>query len=369
MQSAPAWDDATWLMAQAYLIGFDAVGIARVDSFAPHTESMCYWVWQGHQGAMQWMQRTLPVRLQPQTRWSDLRAIIVVAATYPAWVTLSAPLPDRGKVSAYAWGRDYHRVLGRRLDRLVQWAEHRWPDAWFRTYVDTGPVAEKLWAVRAGIGWLGKHSNLIHPRLGSWLFLGVILTSKPLPERPHLPIADRCGTCTRCMDVCPTAAIIAPGVVSARRCISYWTIEHPGPIPVSVRPAIGAYLFGCDDCQTVCPWNRWAQAAATFVPYVERMWTDPLKWLRMSTHEFEQQFRGTPLRRLGLWRIRRNALIVLGNRGTASVLPDLETYLRCERDPVLREHAQWAVQQIRMRCRTVRCALRTANAGLDGNTG
>lgn len=359
------WDDTSWIVAQAYLVGFDVVGVAAVDETASATESMFYWLAQGLQADMDWLQRTRAVRLDPRRRWPDLQAVVVVASGYPAWPTLQAPPEGYGRVSCYAWGRDYHRVLGRRLKRLVAWAHRRWPDDWFRWYVDTGPVAEKIWAVRAGVGWIGKHGNVIHPRLGSWTFLGVVLTSRPLRPAPHQAVADRCGTCTRCIDVCPTRAILAPGVVSAHRCISYWTIEHPGPIPAAVRPWIGSYLFGCDDCQTVCPWNRWAQAASSFVPVVQRFRISLREALWMDEAAFHRTFAGTPVHRLGWWRLRRNALVVIGNHGNASLIEDLHRFLAVETDPVLREHAEWALDRLARRYAT----LASMGPGLPPRTG
>jgi epoxyqueuosine reductase len=255
------------------------------------------------------------------------------------------PHPPAGyRIAKYALGGDYHDVILERLKQLcVVMASFGGEQ---KPYVDTGPVLEKPVAAAAGLGWQGKSTILIHRGAGTWLFLGVILTTLEL-EPAVTKEPDRCGSCTRCIDACPTAAIIAPYQMDARKCLAYLTIEHKGAIPVEYREALGDRVFGCDDCLDVCPWNKWAVATreAHFAPRPHPPLRETLAW---TDAQFLEHFKGTPVERLGLARWRRNALTVLGNVGTSADLPAAEAQL-ASADPMVAEHAAWAVDRLRVR--------------------
>jgi epoxyqueuosine reductase len=275
------------------------------------------------------------------------RSVIVCAINYNTSQPYSRQVsdPERGWISRYAWGReDYHQAVMRRL-RLVEnklrVAVTEATALETRCYVDTGPVVERVYAKYAGIGWIGKNTCILNQKLGSWLFLGVILTSVELD--PDLPVPDRCGTCTRCIDACPTDAFIGPYQLDASKCISYLTIEKRGAIPEEMREGIGRHVFGCDICQDVCPWNRKAPAtsAGEFEPR-EELLNPPLEWLaQMTAEEFREKFRGSPVSRAKRSGIRRNAVIAMGNSGDRRFSPVLEVLERDD-DPIVADHARWA---------------------------
>ena len=280
------------------------------------------------------------------------RSVIVAAVNYNTAQPYSTQCGDagRGWISRYAWSReDYHEAVLERLRRVeaaIQ-REVQVPGAGlvFRSYVDTGPLIERVYAKHAGIGWIGKNTCVINQKIGSWLFLGVILTSLDLS--PDLPAPDRCGSCTRCIDACPTQAIVAPGELDARLCISYLTIEKRGEIPESLRDGMGRHVFGCDICQDVCPWNRKAPAtsATAFQPR-EGLVNPALEWLgAMSPEEFRAVFRESPIRRTKLAGLRRNAVIAMGNSGDRKFLPLLKE-IAAEHDSVLAAHAAWSVTKL-----------------------
>jgi len=283
------------------------------------------------------------------------RSVVVCAINYntahPYSTQTPTKGPSRGWISRYAWSReDYHDAVLHRLRQVEN--ELRGMivargDLHFRSYVDTGPLIERVYAKYAGIGWIGKNTCIINQQLGSWLFLGVILTSLDVTENdltPDLPAPDRCGTCTRCITACPTQAIVAPGELDARLCISYLTIEKRGEIPEELRSGMGRHVFGCDICQDVCPWNRKAPvtSVAEFEPR-EGLVNPALDWLAEMQHEeFRTMFRGSPIRRAKLSGLRRNAVIAMGNSGDKKFLPTLKK-LCADSDPVVAEHARWAV--------------------------
>ncbi len=292
------------------------------------------------------------------------RSVIVCAMNYntahPYSTQVQTDDPARGWISRYAWSRtDYHDAVLRRLkqieDDLRSLIEANGNSLQLRSYVDTGPLIERVYAKYAGIGWIGKNTCIINQKLGSWLFLGVILTSlKPTKEptkdnlTSDLPAPDRCGTCTRCIAACPTQAIVAPGELDARLCISYLTIEKRGEIPEELRSGIGRHVFGCDICQDVCPWNRKAPVtcAEEFEP-PERLVNPALDWLaEMQPEKFREVFRGSPIRRAKLSGLRRNAVIAMGNSGDKKFLPKLEK-LSEDSDPVVAEHARWALAELK----------------------
>jgi epoxyqueuosine reductase len=345
--------------------GFDRVGIAPVED-APELEYFPRWIAEGRGGEMKYLEardeqgRLKRASLASAAPWA--RSVVVCAINYNTAQPYSTqvadhPTPDRstevqgrGWISRYAWGQqDYHESVMRRL-RQVEAAMRTACGAdnlVTRCYVDTGPIVERVVAKYAGVGWIGKNTCIIHQKLGSWLFLGVILTSLEL-ER-GLPAPDRCGTCTRCIDACPTDALIAPYQLDSNRCISYLTIEKRGALPEDgeLRAGMGRHIFGCDICQDVCPWNRKAptQQAAEFQPRKELV-NPTLDWLaEMSAEEFRRAFRGSPVRRAKRAGLRRNAVIAMGNSGDRKFLPLLEKLTRDE-DEVVAESAAWAIRKL-----------------------
>ncbi len=325
------------LRAAAQAQGWEAFGVAPIDR-PLRADYLRQWLAEGKQGDMSWLASSLERRLQPRMVLPEARCLIVLGMNY--W----HPAPDRrGRLARYALGADYHHLLLRRLKALCSllrtWGGIQKP------YVDTGPILEKAWAAQAGLGWQGKHTNLIHPRLGNWLFIGTILTTMDLP--PEQEAKDRCGSCTRCLTACPTGAIVAPYQLDARLCISYLTIEHRGPIPRELRRCIGDHLYGCDDCLEVCPWNRWAQRSRE-----ERFAARPLPDLRDMLAWTDEDFRlalsGTPIKRIGLVRWLRNVCVVLGNSGNEADLPAL-SQAAAHSDPLVAEHATWAIEEIQRR--------------------
>jgi epoxyqueuosine reductase len=262
---------------------------------------------------MDWIAQARTVRQDPLQRLPEARSVVVVARNYFSEQPLAPERPS-GRVSRYAWGRDYHRVLDKPLKQLDLFIRDLVPSESFRS-IDTGPVMEKAWAVRAGIGWLGKNGLVIREGLGSWFFLGVIVTTVALA--PDTPVEDRCGTCRRCMDACPTQAIVAPSVIDTRRCIAYHTVENRGDIPIDIRKSCGDKIFGCDVCQEVCPWNRSTVASREedFHPRPNQAWLDLREIENMSKDVFNKRFTGTSLYRAKLEGLRRNVIMVMENLG------------------------------------------------------
>lgn len=303
-----------------------------------------HWLAEGRHGEMGWIER------EPDRR-TDPRRILPGALTVVSLLTFyysepSGEPPEPGRVSRYAWGRDYHNVLGRRLKKLCRALQEAAPGARTAAAVDHRPILEKEWAERAGLGWIGKHSNLITTDAGSWFFLSEIITDLELPpdEGPH---AERCGKCTDCLTACPTGAIVAPYQVDARRCISYLTIELRGPIPVELRPLVGEWIFGCDVCQDVCPWNRFAVPVTdpAFQKNDKRWNGSAEEFLSLTEEQFRQRFEGSPVMRAGRDGFLRNVCVALGNRGAAAALPALRKALEDDSD-LVREHAAWAIEQL-----------------------
>jgi epoxyqueuosine reductase len=360
--------------ASARDAGFDLAGVAGVDDLA-ELEHYPEWIAKGYAGEMKYLEtrdvegRLKRASLHHVTPW--VRSVIVCAMNYNTAQPYSTERtdPQRGWISRYAWTReDYHDAIMRRL-RLVETrlrslvVESETPgttnnesrdisevaaDDTCRTccYVDTGPLVERVYAKYAGVGWIGKNTCILNQKLGSWLFLGVILTSVEL--EPDLPAPDRCGTCTRCIDACPTNAFVGPHELDATRCISYLNIEKRGPIPQELREGMGRHVFGCDICQDVCPWNRKSPAtsAPEFQPRGELV-NPALGWLaEMQGEEFRQIFRGSPVKRTKLHGLRRNALIAIGNSGERDFIPLLEKFVD-EEDQVIAETARWALQKLR----------------------
>lgn len=323
------------LQSLAIELGFDAFGVAPV-ALSLRRDYYETWIARGQHGGMTWLERNNDRRLHPENLLPEARSIICVGLNY------YQSEPERvGRIAKYALGKDYHKVILKKLKTLCAYMrEHYGSDQ--RPYVDTGPVLEKPIAAIAGLGWQGKSTILLNKTHGTWLFLGTIVTTLELPT--DAPARDHCGSCTRCIDACPTQAITGPYQLDARRCISYLTIEHKGSIPMEFRKAIGNRLFGCDECLDVCPWNRFAQQTreAKFAPLPH---PDVRQIFSLTEDAFNEQFAGTPIRRLGLSRLRRNACVVLGNIGTRDDLPLLKEAASGD-DTLVAEHAQWAVEVI-----------------------
>ena len=338
------------IRARARELGFDAVGFARAEAL-PDGARLTAWLEAGRHGTMRWMARDPARRADPTAVLAEARTVISLAIGYyrGEWPEPGRPSdaePARGHIARYAWGRDYHKVIRKRLLALAATIRDLSPAPRFLAYVDTGPVLDRAWAERSGLGWIGKNTNLIRKGAGSWLFLGEILTDLEIPADP--PHRNYCGTCSRCIPACPTGAIIGPYQLDARRCISYLTIEHEGPIPIELRPSIGTRIFGCDDCQEVCPWNRFATPSAdpAFAERPDQQVPELTPLLRLDEDAFRRRFAGTALRRAGRNRFVRNVAVALGNARDARSVPALETALRDDSDRDVRGHAAWALGRI-----------------------
>ena len=328
--------------------GFVSCGIARADA-APRTgERLRQWLADGCHGDMLWMESRADERASPRGLWPDVQSVIMLGMSYaPAHDPLALErVTDRGRISVYAQGQDYHDVVKRALKAMARDMVAMAPDAPLKVFVDTAPVMEKPLAEAAGLGWQGKHSNIVSREHGSWLFLGAIYTSLDL--KADVSGRDSCGSCDACQRACPTDAFPAPYRVDARRCISYLTIEHKGPIPHEFRRAIGNRIYGCDDCLAVCPWNKFAQSAAAnraFLPRAELVAPKLADLLAMDDTAFRAIFAGSPIKRIGRNRMVRNAAIAAGNSGDASLAPKLNQ-LTQDADPVVADAAYWALGQL-----------------------
>jgi epoxyqueuosine reductase len=333
---------------QALAFGFDAVGFATAELDAEARDGLAEFIARGHHGDMGWLAGTAARRGDPRALWPEARSVVVLGVNYaPEDDPLElAQRPDRGAVSVYARGRDYHDTLKRRLKTLAHWINEQWPGA-LKLFVDTAPVMEKPLAERAGLGWQGKHTNLVSRQFGSWLFLGEIYLSLAL--EPDLPERDHCGSCSRCLDVCPTKAFPAPHRLDARRCISYLTIEHKGMIPVELRPLIGNRIYGCDDCLAVCPWNKFARATnePDFLARAELTAPRLVELAALDDAAFRKLFAGSAVKRTGRNRFLRNVLIAIGNAAPGQ--PELiAAARRCLDDasPLVRAAAVWALTRL-----------------------
>ncbi len=297
---------------------------------------------------MEWMATRLDHRRSPQRLWPEARSVIALGASYaPTYDPLALEGSDNhARISVYAQGRDYHDVVKKRLKALARWLVTDVPEAQVKVFVDTAPVMEKPLGEAAGIGWQGKHTNLVSPTHGSWLFLGAIYTTLELaPSAPH---RDQCGSCRACMDACPTDAFPAPYQLDARRCISYLTIEHKGPVPDEFREALGNRIYGCDDCLAVCPWNKFASAAQAmkeFVPRAELVAPRLAELLGLDDAGFRALFSGSPIKRIGRDRFVRNCLYAAGTSRNAALFPQVAA-LTADPDPVVAEAADWALTRL-----------------------
>jgi epoxyqueuosine reductase len=331
------------LRQQAHALGFELVGIAPA-SPADGFDRLRDWLARGFAGTMDYMQRLADAHRHPSSILPEVRSVVMVGINYkPAGE--SGPARG-GRVARYARGADYHDVLRERLGRLLAWLQGERPGCRGRGVVDTAPLLERDFARRAGLGWFGKNTMLLNKRLGSYFFLGALLVDLEL--RPDAPFeAAHCGTCTACLDACPTGAFAGPGLLDARRCISYLTIELKGSVPEDLRPGLGDWLFGCDVCQEVCPWNRKAPAGTdpALGARTDLESLDPVELLALSPEEFRRRFRGTALTRAKRRGLLRNAALVLGNAGDPVALPALRRALD-DSESLVREAAAWAIARI-----------------------
>lgn len=369
------------LKDQAHALGFDLVGIAPAAP-ADGFDRLRDWLARGFAGEMDYLNRHQEAHRHPMSILPEVRCVVMVAMNYkkaedgeergregkvenkekssselelpdqlPSILPLSPTTrrPLSGRVARYAQGDDYHDVLRARLKQLLTWLQTQAPGCRGRAVVDTAPLLERDFARRAGLGWFGKNTMLLNKRLGSYFFLGALLLDGELtPDPPNLP--NHCGTCTACLDACPTQAFVAPGTLDARRCVSYLTIELKGAVPEELRPGLGDWLFGCDVCQEVCPWNRKAPASTepAFQPRADLETLDPIELLGLSEAAFRQYFQGTALTRPRRRGLLRNAAMVLGNRGDPTALPALTRALE-DAEPLVRDAARWAIEQIAKR--------------------
>jgi epoxyqueuosine reductase len=334
------------IKARALELGFAAAGVAAVSPLEAEDRYRA-WLAAGRHGGMQWLasprhreRRADPARILP-----GVRSVVCVALLHP---------PDRdpgrdarlGRIARYAAGEDYHRVMKDKLGALARTAAETLPGGRCLWYSDTGAILERGWAERAGLGWIGKHSGLLTRGLGSWFLLGELLLDRDLLPDPPL-LREHCGTCRRCLDACPTGAIVAPYQVDARRCISYLTIEHRGPIPRALRPLLGDWVFGCDVCQEVCPWNRFAPPARQARLHARALegWTLE-RFLELDEPGFAALFAHSPVRRARRSGFLRNVCVALGNRGAAGSVPALTRALDRDPEPLVRSHAAWALGEI-----------------------
>lgn len=336
------------LREHAAALGFGKLGVARIE-LAADVQHLARWLAAGRQGEMSYMERHAALRCDPrQLLPGTLRVISVRMDYWPGEARDAAAVladPTLGYVSRYALGRDYHKVLRRGLKQLAGWLEQHAGRSGHRVCVDSAPVLEKALARDAGIGWIGQHTNLIAPEAGSWFFLGELLTDLPLP--PDEPASAHCGSCQACMPACPTAAITGPKQLDARRCISYLTIEHQSAIPVALRPAIGNRIYGCDDCQLVCPWNKFARAA-THPDFKVRHGLDAPRLTELfqwTAGQFEERMRGSAIHRLGHERWLRNIAVALGNAPTSGAVVSALVARKDDPSPLVREHVAWALER------------------------
>ncbi|MDP2124727.1 MAG: tRNA epoxyqueuosine(34) reductase QueG [Parvibaculum sp.] len=334
------------LFRRAREAGFDDAGIARADARTDLPARLEAWLGEGRHGDMGWMEETAMRRASPATLWPEARSIVMLAMSYgpddnPLDILAHR---DRAAISVYARNRDYHDLVKKRLKQVARWLAET-SGAEVKVFVDTAPVMEKPLAEAAGLGWQGKHTNLVSRRLGSWFFLGSIFTTLDLtPDARH---DDRCGDCRRCLDICPTSAFPAPYELDARRCISYLTIEHKGHIALEFRKAMGNRIYGCDDCLAVCPWNKFAQAAreAAFVARDDLRAPLLAELATLDDAGFRARFSGSPVKRIGRDRFVRNVLIAIGNTGMPG-LADTVRPLLGDASALVRAMAVWALAEL-----------------------
>ena len=337
------------IQRRAHELGFALVGITPAER-SQTLQRYRAWLENGYAGEMDYLERHLPLKEDPRRLLAEAKSVISLAMNY---YTLDPPEflaadPGRGQISRYAWGDDYHEVIRERLRQLVEFIRQRFaetePDC--RICVDTAPILEREYAQKARLGWIGKNTNLINWRSGSWYFLAEVLVNVQLTPTTE-PLRGTCGTCTRCIEACPTDAIVAPNVLDSRLCISYLTIELKDSIPAELRPKMGNLIFGCDICQEVCPWNSKATPTteSAFYPRAGNLAPGLLSLVNMTQAEFSSRFKGSPIKRAKRRGFLRNVLVAIGNWGARKALPALEIALS-DGEPLVRSHAAWAVGQI-----------------------
>ena len=344
MQSAQ--DLKQQLIDVAHDMGFDLCRITRPDAIPQVPERLAAFLEQGFHGQMAWMAERTQWRGNPAALWPEARSIIMLGESYRPEHDPRDILnhPDKGAISVYAQNKDYHDSVKKRLKRLARWLiEHAGGEV--KVFVDTAPVAEKPLGQAAGLGWQGKHTNLVSRELGNWFFIGSVFTTLDLPADP--PETDHCGSCRACLDACPTEAFPAPYQLDARRCISYLTIEHHGPVDPELRPKLGNRIYGCDDCLATCPWNKFAITARE-IKYHARddlLAPDLVALAQLDDAAFRAKFSGSPIKRIGRDRFVRNVLYALGNSGLPSALDTAKTLMH-DPDATVRDAAEWAVQRL-----------------------
>ncbi len=352
------------IRAEASRLGFASCGFTRADSVPGAGEELKAWIAAGRHGTMGWMEERAGQRGHPQALWPEAKSVIALAMSYaPAEDPRRLEQePGIGRISVYAQGGDYHKTVKKGLKALARFIVAAVPSE-LKVFVDTAPIMEKPLSAAAGIGWPGKHTNLLSRDHGNWFFLGVIFTELELEPDP--PATEHCGSCTRCLQSCPTEAFDGPRRIDARRCISYLTIEHAGPIPHEFRTAIGNRIYGCDECLAACPWNRFAeqaQANMAFLPRAELAAPKLADLLALDDAGFRELFAGSPIKRIGSKRFMRNCLIAAGNSGDPALLPRVEA-LRGDADPVVAEAAHWAADRLQ----PTRCSVAMQPAGSVGS--
>ncbi len=334
------------LAARAREEGFDAFGVTLPDAIENAAPRLHDWLESGAHGDMEWMATTRERRADPRVLWPDVRRVVVLGLNYGPDENPLALLEARSQaaISVYARGSDYHDLIKGKLKRLAQWLVSKTASD-LKVFVDTAPVMEKPLAEAAGLGWQGKHTNLVSRSHGSWLFLGALFTNLELPK--DVAEVDHCGSCRACLDVCPTGAFPAPYKLDARRCISYLTIEHKGPIPRELRPLIGNRIYGCDDCLAVCPWNKFAREGreAKLAAREENRAPSLAELARLTDAAFRARFSKSPIKRTGRDRFLRNVLTAIGNSGDASLVPEA-VQLSTDPSPLVRGAAVWALLQL-----------------------
>jgi epoxyqueuosine reductase len=339
---------------QAAGLGFDLCGIAPAEAL-PELAFFREWLARGYAGEMHYLERTADRRADVRAVMASARAVVSLGTIYNTAQPYSTEQadPDRAAIARYAWGDDYHVVIEEKLAALVAWMQATHPEPLeARAYVDTGPVQERVYAQHAGLGWIGKNTCVINPELGSWIFLSAIVTSLPLA--PDAPALDQCGSCTLCLDACPTGAIVEPYVLDARRCLSYLTIELKGAIPVEQRTATGRHAYGCDICQEVCPWNLSPTTAVSHEPaWTARPGLDGPRLLdlwRRSDDELRALLKGSAMKRAGVKRLRRNLAVAIGNSGDPGAADALRSCAEpTAGDPLVQEHVEWALASLAAR--------------------
>ncbi|HAA92498.1 MAG TPA: tRNA epoxyqueuosine(34) reductase QueG [Rhodospirillaceae bacterium] len=341
--------DKNVIRAKATELGFDQVGFTGIELPEETGRDLEAYLEQGHHGEMAWLEGKADRRRSPNALWSDAKTVIVLGVNYGPQ---EDPLEEmkrfaddgRAMISAYARNNDYHDVIKKRLKALARWLQAESGED-VKVFVDTAPVMEKPLAQQAGLGWQGKHTNLVSQDYGSWLFLGEIYTTLDLEPDP--PEINHCGSCTKCLDICPTSAFTAPHQIDARRCISYLSIEHKGPIPEEFRKAMGNRIYGCDDCLSVCPWNKFAQKTEepAFLPREELIGPKLAELAELDDAAFRQMFSKTAIKRIGRNRFLRNVMIAIGNSGDPDLWKSAAARLDDESE-LVREAATWALREL-----------------------